>query len=120
MTCWLSVVCGRVGRKLQHPHIIGFQRFMVLPGMLCIIMDYSDGGTLSRHLKENRTLSEEAASQIILQVIMGVEYCRQNHVRCQEITPSSILVSKGVEFPTIKLSGFSYSKKDRRWSAEQR
>src|SRR3546814_6435718 len=80
---------GLVLSKLQHPNIVGYwENFVVktrADTMLCIVMEYADGGDLENYLKKRfgRLLQESQVLDWFVQICLAVKHV---HDRSEEHT----------------------------------
>lgn len=91
-----------------------FKRFMVLPGVVCIALEYTALGTLQNYLQRQVKLKESLARHIFQQLVLAVEYCHRKGILIQDISLENILLSGDEMCPTVKLCGFGYSSMDAR------
>lgn len=87
---------------------------MVLPGVICIALEFTNLGTLCEYLQQRVKLKESSARHIFQQLVLAVEYCHHKGILLQDISLENILLSGDEEYPTVKLCGFGYSSMDTR------
>ena len=87
---------ARIVAALDHPHIVKVFEFEQDPekGYYYIVMEYVDGGSVSRILKRQGRLPWQQATEIILQVALGLSEMHKHSLVHRDIKPSNILIDK--------------------------
>ncbi|MGD9680087.1 MAG: serine/threonine protein kinase [Candidatus Obscuribacterales bacterium] len=86
---------ARVTSQLNHPNIVRVFDFGVVDGRVpYMVMDFFDGGSLSRYLEENGPLPEEQAADVISQVCQALSKAHGMAIFHRDLKPGNILVRK--------------------------
>ena len=99
---------GRVGQSLQHPHIVRILDFGDADGVLYIIMEYVDNGSLRDRLKVGQPLPLDFVTSVIGQTCEALSYAHSHGVIHRDIKPENIMFSskegvKVVDFGIAKV-----------------
>lgn len=82
---------GKVLAKLQHPNIVSIIDIGEANGLLYMIMEYVEGGTLADWLKVQQ-LTVEQAIQICTKVGLALHATHLKHIVHRDLKPSNILL----------------------------
>ncbi|CAN0324950.1 unnamed protein product, partial [Ectocarpus fasciculatus] len=98
--------------NLSHPSIVGFwESFFHGPseGLLCIVMDYADGGDLGDYLKKRngRLLDEELIFDWFVQMTSALRYIHEKNILHRDLKPMNVFLTGS---GTIKLGDFGIAK----------
>ncbi len=87
---------ARIVAALDHPHIVKIFEFDqdVEKGYYYIVMEYVDGGSVARILKKQGRLPWQQATEIMLQVALGLAEMHTHRLVHRDIKPSNILIDK--------------------------
>lgn len=86
---------ARVTSQLNHPNIVRVFDFGVVDGRIpYMVMDFFDGGSLSRYLEENGPLAELLATDVIIQVCQALSRAHGMAIFHRDLKPGNILVRK--------------------------
>uniref|UniRef100_A0A0K0EBM9 ornithine aminotransferase n=1 Tax=Strongyloides stercoralis TaxID=6248 RepID=A0A0K0EBM9_STRER len=96
--------------ELHHPNIIGYIEYFSSDGALSIVMEYAEGGTLSKFLQDQNgvLLKEEVALNYFTQITMAVDYLHNKFILHRDLKTQNILMNK--KKTIVKLSDFGISK----------
>lgn len=83
--------------QLAHPNIISiFHSGLTRDGRQFYVMDYVDGVTLDRHVRDRQCTLEETI-RLFLEVCDGVQYAHQRGMIHRDLKPGNVLVSEETE-----------------------
>jgi serine/threonine protein kinase len=87
---------ARIVAKLDHPHVVRIFEFEKDPekGLYYIVMEYVDGGSVSRILRRQGKLPWQQTVEILLQVARGLSEMHRLGLVHRDIKPSNILIDK--------------------------
>ena len=104
---------AKVAAKLKHPHIVTVFDVVDRPDMSFIIMEYIEGRTLARVLKDEGRLSLDETIWILGQAASALDFAHRKGVVHRDVKPANIMIeaSSGVvkvmDFGIAKSDGFS-------------
>ncbi|MCL9982564.1 MAG: protein kinase [Erythrobacter sp.] len=76
----------------RHPNIVSVRSLFEIHGSAYMVMDFEDGVSLSRLLKEGRRFNEASLSALIRPIAEGLERAHRVGVLHRDIKPPNILV----------------------------
>lgn len=87
---------ARIVAALDHPHIVKIFEFDqdAERDYYYFVMEYVDGGSVSRILKRQGKLPWQQAAEIALQVALGLAEMHKHNLVHRDIKPSNILIDK--------------------------
>ncbi|MFM7071768.1 MAG: serine/threonine protein kinase [Planctomycetota bacterium] len=87
----------RAAGKLNHPNIVRAENADQANGVHFLVMEYVDGGDLSKRVKKNGPLAIPLALDCVLQAARGLAYAHGVGVVHRDIKPANLLLdTKGV------------------------
>ncbi|CUG74862.1 protein kinase, putative [Bodo saltans] len=106
----LSEVMGEVEtmRLLNQPNIVKLEEIFETDDCLYIVMEYVPGGELHQVLKRTGPLPEATARQIIIQLLLAVEYIHQRGIVHRDLKPANMLLRDEQDWQ-IKLADFGFA-----------
>lgn len=98
--------------KLNHPNIAKVLDFAQTEDQSpYMVLEYLDGQSLDRVIKQNGKLDQKTAIHIFGQICRGLEYAHNSGIIHRDLKPSNILVLSGDEkSPQIKILDFGVAK----------
>jgi serine/threonine protein kinase len=78
----------------RHPNIVSVRSLFEIHGTAYIVMDFEDGTSLSKMLKQGRRFNEAALTGIIRPVAEGLDRAHRVGVLHRDIKPPNILVNE--------------------------
>lgn len=106
----LSEVMGEVETLslLNHPNIVHLEETFQDDNTLWIVMEYVPGGELHPVLKRAGSFPESVARQIIIQLLLAVEYIHQKGIVHRDLKPANMLLKDETDYQ-IKLADFGFA-----------
>jgi NIMA (never in mitosis gene a)-related kinase len=88
----------KVLSSLKHPYIVQYHESFIENGTLAIVMDYAEGGDLSKRIAHHRSRRDLfAEGQIIrwfTQIALGLKYLHKRHILHRDLKPQNIFLTK--------------------------
>ncbi|XP_055324406.1 uncharacterized protein LOC129578992 [Sitodiplosis mosellana] len=98
-------------QNLAHPRIIGlYEYFCSNTDNKCIyiVMEYASNGSLSKMINDQQTfLDENKIKQVLIDIVLGVEYLHMKNVVHKDLKPCNILLCNNGR---LKIADFGVSK----------
>mmetsp|Transcript_61653 Transcript_61653/g.133512 ORF Transcript_61653/g.133512 Transcript_61653/m.133512 type:complete len:598 (-) Transcript_61653:278-2071(-) len=102
---------GKLLAQLRHPYIVRYCESFTESGWLCILMDYCEGGDLTKQIEEarraRRSISEEQIMKWFTQAILALKYIHDKHILHRDLKPSNFFLAQG---KTMKMGDFGIAK----------
>jgi len=104
-------------KKLDHPNIIKLYEVYESKNSIYLIMEKCNGGELFdniiEHITKGKMYSEKQVSEIISQILSGINYCHKNGICHRDLKPENILLlnkeNENEENNKIKIIDFGLS-----------
>lgn len=101
---------GQLLSSLKHPYIVRYRENFTEAGWLCILMDYCEGGDLTKQVdtarRGRKPFSEDQILRWLTQGLLALKYIHDRHVLHRDLKPSNFFLSKGV----MKMGDFGIAK----------
>ena len=98
-------------RKLDHPNIVSYKHSFIEKGILIIIMEFSDHGELTYHVKKKKAkgemFSETEIMNWFVQLCLALEYVHSRKILHRDLKSQNIFLTK---YNTVKVGDFGISK----------
>ena len=106
---------ARVLAKLSHPNIVRVLRFFEAFGTAYLVMEYCEGKTLDRMIKEHGPMPPDQVISILHQLTSGLIHVHQHDYLHRDIKPANIFIRKDnevvlIDFGAAKEGFSSHSK----------
>jgi len=102
---------GQLLATLKHPYIVRYRENYTDKGWFCIIMDYCDGGDLTKQVEyAKRARSPIAEDQILrwfTQAVLALKYLHERHILHRDLKPSNFFLCKN---GNLKMGDFGIAK----------
>ena len=98
-------------RSLKHPNIVAYCDSFLEGRMLCIVMEFADGGDLSQLIKRKKNMSEilreSEVLPIFVQCCLALHYVHKLHILHRDIKSQNIFMTLS---GAVKLGDFGIAK----------
>lgn len=98
-------------KRLKHPNIVEYCESFLEGQMLCIVMEYADGGDLSHLIKGRKAASEiiceSEALKIFGQICLAIQHVHTQHILHRDLKSQNIFLTQG---GCVKLGDFGIAK----------
>mmetsp|Transcript_64384 Transcript_64384/g.121990 ORF Transcript_64384/g.121990 Transcript_64384/m.121990 type:complete len:618 (+) Transcript_64384:54-1907(+) len=102
---------GKLLSSLKHPYIVRYRENFSEKGWFCILMDYCQGGDLSKQIdkakKSRQPFSEDQVLRWLTQALLGLKYIHDKHILHRDLKPSNFFLSKN---GSLKMGDFGIAK----------
>ncbi|CAL0320277.1 unnamed protein product [Lupinus luteus] len=105
--------CRQIGQELkinksaQCPYVVVCYQSFYVNGVISIILEYMDGGSLEYFLNKVQTIPEPYLAAICKQVVKGLIYLHhEKHIIHRDLKPSNLLINHRGE---VKITDFGVS-----------
>eukprot|EP00928_Gymnodinium_smaydae_P052587 TRINITY_DN3658_c0_g3_i1.p1 TRINITY_DN3658_c0_g3~~TRINITY_DN3658_c0_g3_i1.p1 ORF type:complete len:534 (+),score=103.25 TRINITY_DN3658_c0_g3_i1:187-1788(+) len=102
---------GKLLSQLKHPYIVRYRESFVESGWLCIVMDYCEGGELTKKIKDakksGKIIPEEQVLRWITQALLALKYIHDKHVLHRDLKPGNFFLAKN---GCMKMGDFGIAK----------
>jgi NIMA (never in mitosis gene a)-related kinase len=102
---------GRLLAAFKHPYIVRYRESFIDNGWLCILMDYCEGGDLSRQIeqakKRHQPFVEEQVLRWMTQALLALKYIHDKHILHRDLKSSNFFLSKS---NNLKMGDFGIAK----------
>merc|ERR1719240_1391834 len=102
---------GQLLSTLKHPYIVRYRENFADAGWLCILMDYCDGGDLTKPIEQARRsrtpIKEEQVLRWFTQGMLALKYIHDRHILHRDLKPSNFFLSKS---GSLKMGDFGIAK----------
>mmetsp|Transcript_41167 Transcript_41167/g.74380 ORF Transcript_41167/g.74380 Transcript_41167/m.74380 type:complete len:604 (+) Transcript_41167:87-1898(+) len=96
---------------LKHPYIVRYRESFTDSGWLCILMDFCEGGDLTKQIEDHKrrraTIAEDQVLLWFTQAIMALKYIHDRHILHRDLKPSNFFLSKS---GSLKMGDFGIAK----------
>ncbi|KAJ4708697.1 Mitogen-activated protein kinase [Melia azedarach] len=97
----------KINQSSQCPYVVVCYQSFYNNGVISIILEYMDGGSLADLLKNVKTIPEEYLAAICKQVLKGLLYLHhEKHIIHRDLKPSNLLINHRGE---VKITDFGVS-----------
>ncbi|XP_064986207.1 mitogen-activated protein kinase kinase SIPKK-like isoform X2 [Musa acuminata AAA Group] len=97
----------RINLSTRSPFVVVCYQCFYDNGVISIVLEYMDGGSLADFLKNVKTIPEAYLAAICKQVLHGLKYLHhEKHIIHRDLKPSNILINHSGE---VKISDFGVS-----------
>jgi serine/threonine protein kinase len=82
--------------RLDHPGVVRIYTLGEYDDLLYICMEYLDGGSLQKHLRQG-PLAIRVAADLVCQLTLAVQHAHDNRVLHRDLKPANVLLQKKAE-----------------------
>ncbi|XP_050445773.1 serine/threonine-protein kinase ULK3 [Cataglyphis hispanica] len=93
---------------LKHEHIVEMKDFFWDEGHIYIVMEYCDGGDLSRFIKKKHKLPENVCRRFLQQLALALRYLRDHNVCHMDLKPQNLLLTRKPQL-VLKVGDFGFA-----------
>ncbi|CAE8582727.1 unnamed protein product [Polarella glacialis] len=102
---------GTLLAALKHPYIVRYRENFTEAGWFCILMDFCEGGDLTKMIESNRrsrkTFLEDQVLRWFTQGVLALKYIHDRHILHRDLKPSNFFLSKS---GSLKMGDFGIAK----------
>jgi hypothetical protein len=98
---------ARLAGSLRHPNVVAIHDVQEGPDEAIIVMEYADGGSLFGLLRRRGRLGMPEASDVLEQVLAGLEAAHAKGIVHRDIKPENILLTRS---GVVKLADFGVAR----------
>ncbi|OHT10275.1 CAMK family protein kinase [Tritrichomonas foetus] len=80
--------------NLEHPNIIRIYDQFIIGAMSYCIIEYCPGGNLHDVITDGKLKGKDKLLFFMQQILLGLEFCHENHVAHRDIKPANILIDR--------------------------
>lgn len=84
---------SQAAASLSHPNIVNIYDVGTDSDTHYIVMEYVDGKTLKKHIKEKGSLANNEVINISKQIALALQHAHNNHIVHRDIKPHNILIT---------------------------
>lgn len=106
--------------SLKHPYIVRYTESFVKDNVLCIVMDYCEGGDLSQYINQRKrhrsTIAEPQVLRWFTQMCLGLKHMHDKNILHRDIKTQNIFLAKreskseGSQISSVKIADFGIAK----------
>jgi serine/threonine-protein kinase ULK/ATG1 len=100
----------RIMHEFIHPHIVRLHRYFSSEKNFFLVLDYCQGGDLSKFIRKKGRLSEPAALRFLHQLAEGLHFLKEKNFVHRDLKPANVLLSEFSESATVKLADFGFAR----------
>ena len=98
---------ARLAAQLEHPNLVPVYDLGQEDGRFFIAMGLMTDGSLKDKLKVNGALSDQAVSDVLMQILRGMQFIHDNGVVHRDLKPGNILFD---QHGTVRISDLGFAK----------
>jgi serine/threonine protein kinase/curved DNA-binding protein CbpA len=101
---------AKVAAKLKHPYIVTIHDIVDRPDMSFIVMEFIEGRTLAKLLKDRGRLSVEETARLLAQTASALDFAHTKGVVHRDVKPANIMIETASG--NVKVTDFGIAKSD--------
>lgn len=102
---------GRLLASLRHPFIVRYRDSFFEARLLCIVMDFCEGGELAKYIRRARKTRQRIVEEQVLrwftQAMLALKYIHEKHILHRDLKPANFFLTKT---GSLKMGDFGISK----------
>lgn len=102
---------GRLLAAFKHPYVVRYRESFIDCGWLCIVMDYCEGGDLTKQIetakKRRQSIPEDQVLRWMCQALLAIKYIHDKHVLHRDLKSGNFFLSKS---GNLKMGDFGIAK----------
>lgn len=98
----------RMLKMLHHKNIVQMKEFQWDDRYIYIVMEYCDGGDLSRFIRKRHKLPESVCKKFMQQLAMALKFLRSHNICHLDLKPQNLLLVTGPQL-TLKIGDFGFA-----------
>lgn len=84
-------------RKLDHPNIIKIYEVFLYENLYCIITEFCEGGSLYKHFREGKSLTEESLRIVFKKIFSALSYMHRLKIVHRDIKLDNIVLVNRIQ-----------------------
>lgn len=106
----------KVLSNMKHPYIVKYWESFCNDQLLCIVMDYCEGGDLSQYIakcrRQRSPIPENQVVRWFTQMCLALKYMHEKNILHRDIKPQNVFLTKkgNSELPCAKIADFGIAK----------
>eukprot|EP00163_Fabomonas_tropica_P009380 TRINITY_DN1918_c0_g1_i3.p1 TRINITY_DN1918_c0_g1~~TRINITY_DN1918_c0_g1_i3.p1 ORF type:complete len:654 (-),score=71.25 TRINITY_DN1918_c0_g1_i3:12-1973(-) len=99
-------------KSLTHDNIVKLYEVLKTKQNIYLVLEYCNGGDLSKLLKKHGKLREKVAKSFVQQLARGLQYCRARNLIHRDLKPQNLLLTQSRDggLPTLKIADFGFAR----------
>lgn len=102
---------GKLLAAFKHPYVVRYRESFIDTGWLCILMDYCEGGDLTKIIetakKQRKPIPEDQVLRWMTQALLALKYIHDKHVLHRDLKSGNFFLSKA---SNLKMGDFGIAK----------
>lgn len=98
-------------KKLQHPHLLRLYETIHTDKHIYLILEYCEGGDLSRFIKSKGKLSANTSMYLFQQLASGLRYLYSANLIHRDIKPQNLLLTMKQDRVILKIADFGFARR---------
>lgn len=102
---------GTLLSKMKHPYVVRYRESFIDGGCLCILMDYCEGGDLTKQIEYARRsgqgISEDQILRWMTQALLALKYLHEKHILHRDLKSGNFFLSRT---GNLKMGDFGIAK----------
>lgn len=100
----------RIMHEFIHPHIVRLHRNFSSEKNVYLVLDYCQGGDLSKFIRKKGRLTEAVAVRFLHQLAEGLFFLKEKNFIHRDLKPANVLLTEFSENAIVKLADFGFAR----------